>query len=494
MSAERARPAPAQLLAGIRCGELEALPPERRLELSAQHVARAAAALLAGGARFSGIFAVGTTAPIVHVLLALRGELVVLVAPLGGGRSYPALAQVTDAAAFAERELHDETGIAPLGHPSLEPILRPDADELQRRVVGAGTFAIPYGPIRSGVFEAIQYPIDTGGEDVLTVTVRPFFKRRDVEARLRGLPLDRAADVVERLAGPAAVAHAVAFAHACERALDVPVPPRAARWRVVHAELERIANHLDVATKLAEDAALAVGAARFGALKEQTMRLRAQLCGSRFGRGAVRPGGIADLPFLSPTEVIRAIDGLERDLLRDRALLLRTPSFTDRLIGAGTLDGATVDRFGGVGPIARACGLGIDTRLERPYGAYARLGFRIATGASGDAMARLEVRFDELDQSLHLIRQALERFDRLPPHLRGPVDPGSGESFGWAEAPAGELLYRVAIEGGAVGSVNVVSPSFRNWPLFAESFRGDVLTDFSFIEHSFGLTAAGADR
>ena len=58
----------------------------------------------------------------------------------------------------------------------------------------------------------------------------------------------------------------------------------------------------------------------------------------------------------------------------------------------------------------------------------------------------------------------------------------------------GELVYWVEVDGGRVKTARISSPSLRNWPLFAESFRGDVLTDFSFIEHSFGLTPAGADR
>jgi Ni,Fe-hydrogenase III large subunit len=58
----------------------------------------------------------------------------------------------------------------------------------------------------------------------------------------------------------------------------------------------------------------------------------------------------------------------------------------------------------------------------------------------------------------------------------------------------GELIYWVELTAGTVDAVRISSPSLRNWPLFAESFRGDVLTDFSFIEHSFGLSPAGADR
>jgi Ni,Fe-hydrogenase III large subunit len=71
---------------------------------------------------------------------------------------------------------------------------------------------------------------------------------------------------------------------------------------------------------------------------------------------------------------------------------------------------------------------------------------------------------------------------------------GSGSAFGWTEAPQGELVTWVELEDGVVTGVHVASPSLRNWALFDHAFGSDVLTDFAFIEHSFGLTPAGADR
>ena len=498
MSVERsteARLEPQQLL-GADLGAVaeEARPPERQIRVPLNAIDRAVEPLLRAGGRLVLLTATEQPEPSLLVTLALRAELVTLRAPFEGGRAYPAVARLTAAAAWPERELHDLTGIVPLDHPQLDPIIRPDPDKIIRQVGGPETFVIPYGPIRSGVFESIQYVIDTGGEDVLAISVRPFFKHRGLEAMFASLGFEHGAFLAERIAGPAAVAHAIAFAEAVERASGSEPPARALRWRVVHAELERIASHLDVATRLAEDAALAVGVARFGILKEDVMRLRARLCGSRFGRGVVTPGGIAGEPMLAASELMRAIDRFERDYTRDRRLLLRTTSFTDRLIGSGTLDRETVDAWGGVGPVARACSIGIDARFERPAGAYRRLGFRIASASSGDAMARLEVRFQEIDQSLHLIRQAMERLERLPETLLAEVEGQAGFGFGWAEAPMGEVAYRVAVADRVVREVRIASPSLRNWPLFAASFRGDVLTDFSFIEHSFGLTPAGADR
>jgi formate hydrogenlyase subunit 5 len=467
---------------------------ERRLRVPLADLHAAVDTLLAQGGRLAGPIAIETPEPSLLAPVAFQGELVAMRAPLDGAVEYPSLSSITPAALLPERELHDVHGLTAVGHPGLTPVVSPDADDLRRLIVGDQAFVIPYGPIRSGVFESIQYVIESGGEDVLGLQVRPFFKRRQLEQRFAGLGFDHAVLVAERVAAISGVAHATAFCQAVERALDVEPTRRSQRWRVVHAELERIANHLDVAVKLAEDAALSVGVARFAILKEQIQRLRAELCGSRFGRGVVVPGGLGAAPLLAPDAVLAALDRFEGDLRRDRRLLLGTASFTDRLVGSGMLDRDTVDAFSGVGPVARACGVAADARFERPYGAYVRVGGRIATVDDGDAMGRLRVRFLEIAESLHIIRQAFERLDKYGPELRATLPAGSGAAFGWAEAPMGELLYWVEVRDGTIGVARIVSPSLRNWPLFEASFRGDVLTDFAFIEHSFGLTPAEADR
>jgi formate hydrogenlyase subunit 5 len=486
---------PGGILEGRFREALESSPAgERRLRLEIATIDRAAAMLVGEGARFIGVLVCEQPERSLLAAFALRGELVALRAPLAGHGAYPSLGLQLPAARLAERELHGLHGLVPLGHPDLEPVLRPSADDLRRRVHGPGSFVIPYGPVRSGVFEAIQFVIDTGGEDVLAAEVRPFFKRRELEARFRGLALERGPLLAERVAGIASVAHATAFSQAVESALGVEAPRRAAMWRSVLAELERIANHLDVAARLPEDTALSVGSARFAILKEDVLRLQARLTGSRFSRGVVVPGGIRFEPATGLEAFRDSLDRLERDLDRDQKLLLRTTSFTDRLIGTGRLDRETVESFGGVGPVARACGLSVDARFERPYDAYRWLGFDVPTRVQGDAMARLEVRLREIRESLHLIRQAIDSLGRRQGPIRAELPGGGGTGFGWSEAPQGELVYWVEIEDSRLGNVHVLSPSFRNWPLFSESFRGDVLTDFAFIEHSFGLTPAGADR
>ncbi len=481
-------------LAGMIEREEQSLPDERRVRVAIDRLAEACRALAGDGGRPVSVFATRPGEPSITATFALRGRIVTVFAPIGGTRSYPAIAAAVPAAAWPERELHDVTGIVPDGHPDLRPLIEADADAIVPTLAGDDVFLLPYGPIRSGVFEAVQFVIETGGEDVPAIDVRPGFKRRSLERRLAAASPAHGAVLAERVAGVATVAHALAFCHAVERIAGVTPPAWAQLWRVIHAELERLAHHLHVAAALAETTALAVGQARFLILQEDVLRMRGRLCGSRFGRGVVVPGGMDGEPDAGAGEIEQFLERFERDLRRDQRLLIGTTSFTDRLFGTGRLDRETVERLGGVGPVARACGISTDARFERPYAAYGRLGFEVVTRDDGDAMARLEVQLAEIRQGVHLIRQAVDRLARAERQLRVDVGTPSGAAHGWSEAPQGEVVYSLAMQDGVCTDAHIASASFRNWPLFAASFRGDVLTDFGFIEHSFGLTAAEADR
>ncbi|MGH2850472.1 MAG: NADH-quinone oxidoreductase subunit D [Solirubrobacteraceae bacterium] len=483
-------------------GHLEALrepapATEVRLRVGPDDFDIAARALRDAGARFVTAFLADTPEPALVGAFALHGELIVLRAPSSSGDAIAATAidEWWPAARWATlelRERHQTTTVDDLGRPRLTA---PDADLLDRRVGGLDVFTIPYGPVRSGVFEAIQFQIETGGEDVPRIQTRPFFKHRGREARFVGLTPADGVYVAERVAGIASVAYATAYSQAVERALEVPAPARAERWRAVYAELERMACHLDVIAKEAETTALYVGQARFQILKEQVQRMRARLTGSRFGRGVIVPGGVRVEGAVALDELLAAVDALERDLRRDRRLFLDTASMTDRLIGAGRLDRRLVEEYSAVGPLARGSGVSTDARHERPYGDYKRLGLRVITRQDGDAMARINVRFGELAESLRLLRQAIDHLRRSDGPLTSSLPAqGSGTAFGWAEAPQGELVVWVEIHDGLIRRVHIASPSLRNWALFDHAFPRDVLTDFAFIEHSFGLTPAGADR
>jgi len=476
------------------------------------------------GARFVGLFATPSAEGTRLVALLARDHAIgqeELLLPAGWTR-YPGLAQRVPAAEWYERAILDLHGLEPTGRPRPDPLvfpLRPGAGRprpmagaptgptdpdplsLPPRLEGEGVFTIPYGPVRSGVFEAVEYLVETPGEDIPHLRTRVFYKHRGIEKRFEGVSIDDGVLLAERYEGVASVAHAMAFCGAVERVAGIEIPSAAGAVRVVHAELERIANHLDSTVRHVEGAGQAVAFARFSLHKERVLRLRGQLSGSRFGRGVIVPGGISGPPGMGGAELLTAVDRLEEAVRADCRLLLATPSFVDRLRGTGVVSPELAARYTLVGPVGRASGQHEDVRVSRPYAAYGHLGQPLAEPRSdGDALTRLHVRFDEMWGSFHLLRQAADDLDRAEaartgreagPAWRKEIGPVSGEALGWAEAPQGEVVYLVELHEGSLVHARVRSASFHNLAAFALAFPHDILTDFVFIEASFGLSIAG---
>ena len=407
-----------------------------------------------------------------------------------------------------EREIHDLFGIVPEGHPRLEPLVRhaPDHGEVTlpeeedvrlqhrgaERLAGAGVFVIPYGPVRSGVFEAAQFLVQTGGEDVAYCAQRLFFKRRGAERRICEVPLELAVLVAERVSGTSTVAHALAFSHAMESLAEIEAPPRAQAIRRILAELERCYNHLEATVRECEDASLAVAQAQFAALKERLHRLAGAVVGNRYLRGVVVPGGTRmDLDADAVDRIDATMREWERDWRRVLGVLLRTDSFLDRLVSAGPLSEHDARDFGCVGPMARGSGIDLDTRRDLRYDGYPA--FEVARHSDGDAMARMEVRFGEVSSSLELIREAVGSL--APGPIRGELRSFTREAaLGASESARGETLYWLEAAGEqTLKFCKLRAASFMNFGAFNRVFDSQVLTDFSFIEHSLGLSPAGCD-
>ncbi len=474
---------------------------------------------MAKGERFAGLLGRGDPADgaTLTALLTHQGGVSAISATLAAGvRSYRAWSPGLPAAFWYERALHDLVGLVPEGHPRLEPLvlpqwagatafprpgaptrptrIEPDESALSAHLHGHGVFTIPHGPVRSGVFESVEYLVETPGEDIPLLRIRPHYKHRGLQKRFEGMTVEDGTLLAERVEGIASVAHALAFAHAVESLAEVSVPTAAGLVRVLHAELERIANHLDVLGRLTDAAGLAVATARFGLHKENTLRLVSALCGSRFGRGVVVPGGVTGLPRVAPAEATTSLNRLQGAVDADVAALLRTSSFLDRVRTAGPLHPELARSHGALGPVGRGSGCADDARVSRPYDAYRDLAdIPVTTRTAGDAQARMQVRVEEIDTAFYLAHQAIGQLsDADDAQLRAPVGQAVGRGLGWAEAPQGEVLYLLELDG--TGRVTYCAPrsaSFHNLVLFPATFQGDILTDFPFIEASFGLSIAG---
>jgi len=489
---------------------------EHDLELAdSEAVFQRVAAHVSEGARFAGLFAAAQDGETrLRYVLAQDGSLLcedIVLPPDASG--YMTATSEIPAAAWYEREIHDLFGLVAIDHPRLDPLVLPlhpgaprprpgswqhvgpvdlDTRALPVHLQGEGVFTIPYGPVRSGVFESIEYLVETPGEDIPHLRTRVFHKHRGVEIRFEAMSTDDGVLMAERTEGVASVAHAIAYCQAIERIAEVEVSAEAGVVRVIHAELERIANHLDSTIRHTEAAGQVVAYARLSLHKERVQRLRARLCGSRFGRGVVVPGGVSGPPRLGSSEIFGAIDEIEGAVRADLRLLLNTPSFVDRLRGTGVIPPAAAHSFALLGPLARASGQMEDVRFARPYAAYGQLGHQLLdTKDEGDALTRQRVRNEEIYGSFHLIRQAIDRLSAHGVVWSRTIGPCSGEAIGWAEAPQGEVLYLVSVDGGRLVRVKPRSASFHNLGFFHAAFPKDILTDFAFIEASFGVSIAG---
>ncbi len=461
------------------------------------------------GGRLMMLFATGSTGrPQELCALVHTGQRLIALRAPAPGDMYPAVTPIVPAAHWFEREIHDLHGILPEGHPRLEPLVHHASDdgELElpeepdvrvahrgaERLAGPGVFVIPYGPVRSGVFEAAQFLVQTGGEDVAYCAQRLFFKRRGAERRICEVPLELAVLVSERVSGTSSVAHALAFSHAIEALSQTEVPRRARAIRRILAELERLYNHLELTVRECEDASLSVAQAQFAALKERLHRLAAAVAGNRYLRGAIVPGGTRiDLDAGGAGLIGATMSDWERDWRRVLAVLLRTDSFLDRLVSTGPLSEQDARDFACVGPVARGSGIDLDTRRDHPYDDYPI--FDVARHSDGDAMARMEVRFREVDASLELIREATASLSPGPTRAKtGPFIRDA--AVGAAESARGETLYWLEPGGDSVlRFCKLRAASFVNFGVFNRVFDSQVLTDFSFIEHSLGLSPAGCD-
>jgi Ni,Fe-hydrogenase III large subunit len=480
--------------------------------------------------RFAGLFASARDdgSVLLRAVIARYGGLEIVTAlvppaPEGGQASYVALTPAVPGAAWYEREVADLFDLFPEGHPRVDPLVLPrgnapaprpgrtgpvpsgrivpDESALPAHVAGEGVFTLPYGPVRSGVFESVQYLIETPGEDIPHLRARVYHKHRALECRFQGMGPDDGVLLAERVEGVASVAHAIAFCQAVEALASgndegegAGVPDAALHVRTLHAELERVANHLDSTARHTEAAGQAVAYARLTWHKERLMRLRSKLCGHRFGRGVVVPGGVSGPIALPPVAAQRELANLQADIRADTDLLMSTSSFVDRLRGTGVLAPDVAASRGALGPVGRASGLDEDVRTYRPYAAYGLVQVpEHRYRSSGDALARQLVRLEEIRGAFDLCRQSLEELaiGSADGPWAGRAEPADGEGWGWAEAPQGEVLYLVEVEGGRLRRVKPRSASFHNLSLFPDAFGGDIFTDFAFIEASFGLSIAG---
>jgi Ni,Fe-hydrogenase III large subunit len=480
--------------AALPLGALEPCPPEALRETVRRRVEE--------GARLACLCvlpeAAGRPAELLALLADDRGARLELCrAPLAGA-SYPALTPVVPQAHAFEREIAESYGVTPVGHPRLEPLRDPDRRRFYR-VEGEEVHEVAVGPVHAGVIEPGHFRFQCHGETVFHLEIALGYQHRGVERALAGGPHRATLVQIETVAGDTTVGHATAYARVVEALAGVAAGARAETLRALALELERLANHAGDLGALAGDVAFLPAAARLGALRGDYLNLTAALCGSRFGRGMVRPGGVGfdaepALAHAMAEQLARAAAGTRRALER----LEGTPSVRTRFEGTGAIDRIAAEELGLVGPAARACGAERDVRRDHPTGAYARAPWPVAVARSGDVAARAEVRRAEIGHSTTFVAETLERLARegATGPLASPCGALAPETVAVAlvEGWRGEICHLAVTDaGGRFRAYKLVDPSFRNWHALERALRGGEISDFPLVNKSFNLSYCGHD-
>jgi Ni,Fe-hydrogenase III large subunit len=448
------------------------------------------------------------------VLIAVLRTDQLLLASAELPESYASLTAEQEVFHRFEREIAEQHGLVPQGHPWLKMVRyhpnaggRPDAfgndyaEEIPGRydyyrVEGEEIHEVAVGPVHAGVIEPGHFRFNCIGERVLNLEIQLGYQHRGIEAMIPRVAPARLPSLIENIAGDTTVGHSLCYAQAVESLTD-RTPDEAARiLRTAALELERLANHTGDLGALSGDVAFLPPANYCGRMRGDFLNMSLWLCGSRFSKGLVRPGGVGTTMVDDDRSTVRArLAELRPQVEHTIDLIFGTPTVRARFDGCGVVSREDADHLGLVGPAGRACGLPYDARRVFPTEHYGQLEIPEYAAKTGDVYARARIRADEILQSMTLVETLLgepARTEEIPHEVR-PLAPSSFVVT-VNEAWRGEVSHCLLTDGeGAIQAYKIKDPSFHNWNGLEMSLRDTGISDFPLNNKSFNLSYCGHD-
>lgn len=350
--------------------------------------------------------------------------------------------------------------------------------EAVSRLRGAASHEVAVGPVHAGVIEPGHFRFQCMGEDVYNLQIFLGYQHRGVEDEIvKAQNESRRIALAETCAGDTSIAAATAYSEIMEAAFPSQYKKpdgNARRIRTLLLELERIANHVGDLGALAGDVAFLQTAAFCGRIRGEYLNMTALLCGNRFGRNAIIPGGtrvnLTDGKIASLKEWIKRV---RPELDRALGLMFEAPTVCERFDGTGTVPREIAIQKGLVGVARRA-----------------------SVELKGDVMSRAIVRRTEIDEAHAIVLDILN--GATPPECKEAEKSNSTPPFtvvAKVNAWRGELVHAAAFtkEGKLIG-YKIVDPSAHNWQGLAWALRGEQISNFPICNKSFNLSYCGTDR
>lgn len=484
----------------------EVLQLDRLEVLSSAEFLESLEDLLAKGYQLSAYFA-NKEDEILYAVCAdtKSGLLYVLSGTVQSGK-FTSLTPKFPCAQLFEREIFEETGFLPIGHPWLKPVRFPQGSDYKIgeppyfEMEGDEIHEVAVGPVHAGVIEPGHFRFQCHGEKVYHLEISLGYQHRGIEKKLVEGPTKTTLFQIETVAGDTTIGHTTAYAQIIEYLRDSKVSVSDNIVRAIALELERCANHVGDIGALAGDAGFLPTQSYCGRIRGDFLNMTALLCGNRFGRGLVKPGGIG---FPLENNVIDELSlkikkGL-KEFLDASKLMFENPSIVARFESIGGLSISDSKSLGLVGFAARASGINNDIRQDFAYGNYRFASIPVSNHTGGTVFSRAYVRWLEVQESVKYILDQLfklKKIDKKPESSSIKSNPNRGNSLivSLVEGWRGEICH-VAItdDEGKFKQYKIYDPSFHNWFGLAQSLRNQQISDFPLCNKSFNLSYCGHD-
>lgn len=401
-------------------------------------------------------------------------------------KSYESMTTTNPALHMFEREIYENFGIEPLGHPWLKPVRKQEGYEFLKSD-DRQTHEVAVGPVHAGIIEPGHFRFLCNSERINHLEIQLGYQHRGVEKMLKNAP---SIHLAESICGDSTIAYALTFARAMEGLSSINVDEKSQTIRKIALEMERIAIHIGDLGAIAEDIAYKMGSAVFGVTRTLVINTMLEICGNRFGKGLIKIGGINfDIDNDLKEKISKMLNEVQIRVDEMMKAMNNNASVLSRLESTGILSTKHAKEIGLVGPSARACNVKTDARK------FDDEKFEITTTGGGDVHSRFYIRYAEIKKSKEIIENLLTQLEGEINTERQAINL-SPNSFvtSITEAWRGELVHSVVTDkNGHIQTYKIKDPSFNNWLGLAIANRNGQISNFPVCNKSFDLSYCGFD-
>lgn len=381
----------------------------------------------------------------------------------------------------------------------------------------------PTHPATHGIFQNVM---KMDGELIVSAEPTIGYIHRAFEKLAERRPYNQITPITDRLNYCSSPINNMGWHMTVEKLAGIEIPKRVEYLRVIIMELARIADHIICNSVIGVDSGAMTGFLYIFQWREFIYEIYEELCGARLTTNIGRIGGLErNFSDKAWTKIHAFLKEFPEALKEFENLLVRNRIFMDRTINCGPISAEMALQYGFTGPNLRAAGVDYDVRVMSPYSSYEDFDFVIPVGTNGDTYDRFMVRDKEMWESLSIIRQAVEKLERmedkttfhaevpefyLPPKdevyntmealiwhfkiIMGETKVPAGEVYHCVEGGNGELGFYLISDGGRTPyRLHFRRPCFIYYQAYPEMIKGAMLSDAILTMSSMNVIAGELD-